>query len=139
MTSDQSSGGLSVMLGQMIRFGITGGVSTVIYAIIYLALADYVLPQGWAVLAVPPAFLAAAAYGFWMHSNWSFKDHGTRDSSGRQHVKFLVVQSLGMLLNALFTWVLTAVLHTPNWVPLIPAVLITPFVTFTLNRQWVFG
>lgn len=127
------------VVGQMIRFGITGGISTVIYALIYLPLADHVLPRGWAVLAVPPAFLAAAAYGFWMHSSWSFKDHGTRDSSGRQHLKFLLVQSFGMLLNALFTWLLTSVMHTPNWVPLIPVVTITPLATFTLNRQWVFG
>lgn len=127
------------IVGQMIRFGITGGISTLIYAIVYLPLADFVLPQGWAVLAVPPAFLVAAAYGFWMHSSWSFKGHGTRDSSGRQHVKFLLVQTFGMLLNALFTWLLTGLMHTPNWVPLIPIVLVTPLATFTLNRQWVFG
>ncbi len=124
---------------QMIRFGITGGISTLIYAIVYLPLADYILPQGWAVLAVPPAFLAAAAYGFWMHGKWSFKGHGTRDSSGRQHFRFLLVQTFGMLLNASFTWLLTGLLHTPNWVPLVPAVLLTPLATFTLNRQWVFS
>ena len=45
----------------------------------------------------------------------------------------------GMLLNMAFTWVLTGPLHQATWVPLIPVVLVTPFATFALNRQWVFA
>jgi putative flippase GtrA len=126
------------MLGLLIRFGIVGAISTVIYAAVYLPLADLVLPRGWAVVAVPPAFLIAAACGFVLHSGWSFKGHGTRDPSGRQHVKFLLVQGFGMLLNMTFTWVLTGPLDQPTWVPLIPVVVVTPLATFALNRQWVF-
>lgn len=126
------------MLGQLIRFGIVGAISTVIYAAVYLPLADLVLPRGWAVVAVPPAFLIAAACGFVLHSGWSFKGHGTRDPSGRQHIKFLLVQGFGMLLNMTFTWVLTGPLDQPTWVPLIPVVVVTPLATFALNRQWVF-
>ncbi|MGN6620678.1 MAG: GtrA family protein [Sphingomonas sp.] len=129
----------SGVIGQLIRFGIVGAISTVIYAIVYLPLADHVLPRGWAVGAVPPAFLAAAAVGFVLHSGWSFKGHGSRDPSGRQHIKFLLVQGFGMLLNMAFTWVLTGPLHQATSVPLIPVVLVTPFATFALNRQWVFA
>jgi putative flippase GtrA len=128
----------SGMLGQLIRFGIVGAISTVIYTAVYLPLADLVLPRGGAVAAVPPAFLIAAACGFVLHSGWSFKGHGTRDPSGRQHVKFLLVQGFGMLLNMTFTWVLTGPLDQPTWVPLIPVVVVTPLATFALNRQWVF-
>jgi putative flippase GtrA len=49
------------------------------------------------------------------------------------------VQTVGMLMNAAFTWVAVDWLHGPTWWPLVPAVLITPFVTFALNRWWVFG
>ena len=77
--------------------------------------------------------------GFVLHSGWSFKGHGSRDPSGRQHIKFLLVQGFGMLLNMAFTWVLTGPLHQATWVPLIPVVLVTPFATFALNRQWVFA
>ncbi|MGY4395256.1 putative flippase GtrA [Sphingomonas sp. UYAg733] len=129
----------SGMLGQLIRFGIAGGISTVIYSAVYLPLSAYVFRHGNAVLAVPFAFAVAVTCGFFLHSGWSFKGHGTRDTSGRQHVKFLVVQGIGLALNAVFTWVLTGPLHQPNWVPLIPVVLITPIATFALNRQWVFG
>jgi putative flippase GtrA len=130
----------SGVLGQLIRFGIAGGISTVIYSAVYLPLAYFVLPKNMAVLAVPPAFLVAVTCGFFLHSFWSFKGHGTRDQSGRQHLKFLIVQGFGLVLNALFTWVITGPLfHGPQWLPLVPIVLITPLATFALNRQWVFG
>ncbi len=71
---------------------IAGGLSTVVYSAVYLPLTAWVLPHDKAVLAVPPAFLVAVIVGFFLHSAWSFRGHGTRDSSGRQHLKFLVVQ-----------------------------------------------
>ncbi|WP_184002149.1 GtrA family protein [Stakelama sediminis] len=129
----------SGVLGQLIRFGIAGGISTVIYSAVYLPLAYYVFPKGLAVAAVPIAFAVAVVCGFFLHSFWSFRGHGTRDNSGRQHLKFLIVQGVGLLLNAGFTWVLTGWMHSPTWVPLVPIVTITPLATFALNRQWVFG
>ena len=30
-------------------------------------------------------------------------------------------------------------LHGPTWWPLVPAVFVTPALTFLFNRQWVFG
>lgn len=127
----------SGVLGQLVRFGIAGVISTVIYSAVYLPLAWWVFPQ--AVMAVPFAFAVAVTCGFFLHSAWSFKGHGTRENSGRQHLKFLIVQGFGLLLNAIFTWVLADVMHYPDWVPLIPVVTITPIATFALNRQWVFG
>jgi len=128
------------MLGQLIRFGIAGVISTLIYSAVYLPLAHWVFGPRLATLAVPPAFLVAVTAGFFLHSTWSFKGHGTRDNSGRQHAKFLVVQGFGLALNALFTWIITGPLfHGPIWLPLIPIVTITPLATFALNRHWVFG
>lgn len=125
--------------GQLIRYAIAGGLSTVIYSAVYLPLAYYVFPGARAWMAVPPAFLVAVTAGFPLHSMWSFKGHGERDRSGRQQVKFVVVQASGMVLTAAFTWLLTKVLHMPEWVPLIPAIFVTPLATFGLNRMWVFG
>ena len=130
----------SGLIGQLVRFGIAGGISTLIYAAVYLPLAYYVFDREWAVLAVPPAFLVAVAAGFPLHSMWSFKGHGTRDQSGRQHLKFFLVQSFGLALNAAFTWIITGpLLHGPVWLPMIPVLTVTPLATFALNRQWVFG
>lgn len=130
----------SGILGQLIRFGVVGLISTAIYSAVYLPLAAYVFTGSKAVIAVPPAFLVAVICGFFMHSMWSFKGHGERDNSGRQHAKFLVVQGFGLVLNSAFTWVITGPLfHGPAWAPLIPIVTVTPLATFALNRQWVFG
>ena len=129
----------SGVLGQLIRFGIAGGISSLIYSVVYLPLAWYVFGERLSVLAVAPAFLVAAAVGFVLHSNWSFKGYDTRDSSGRQHAKFVAVQLSGMVLNLAFTWIITGpLLHGPAWAALIPCFLVTPFATFSLNRQLVF-
>jgi putative flippase GtrA len=129
----------SGVLGQVIRFGIAGLISTAIYSAVYLPLSAHVFAPNHAVYAVPFAFAVAVTAGFFLHSAWSFKGHGTRDTSGKQHAKFMTVQLFGLMLNSAFTWVLTGALHQPNWAPLIPVVLITPIATFALNRQWVFG
>ena len=126
----------SVLVGQLVRFGLVGGLSTIVYAAVYWPLATYWIHP---VLAVVVAFVVAASVGYLLHSGWSFKGHGRRET-GRTQAKFLIVQTFGMVLNALFTWVLTGPLvQGPTWWPLVPAVLITPFATFFLNRRWVFA
>src|SRR4051812_29453479 len=64
---------LSPVLGQMIRFGIVGGLSTVLYAIIYWPLATYAIAP---VLAVIVAFGVSVCVGYVLHSRWSFKGYG---------------------------------------------------------------
>lgn len=128
---------LKTLFGQLVRFGLVGGFSTILYAAIYWPLATYVMHP---VLAVFIAFSIAVAVGYVLHSSWSFRGHGKSSEGGRTQAKFLSVQSVGMVLNAAFTWVLTGPLfHGPTWWPLVPAVLVTPLVTFALNRYWVFG
>ena len=130
----------SGMVGQLVRFGISGAIASLVYTVVYLPFAWYVTGERLAVIAVVPAFLAAASVGYVLHSNWSFKGHGSRDNPRSRQAKFLIVQALGMVLNLTFTWVLTGpLLHQPAWVPLIPCFLITPFATFALNRQLVFS
>jgi putative flippase GtrA len=122
-------------LAQLTRFGLVGIGLTLLYAAVYWPLATYVM---WPVFAVLIAFAVAVTAGFFLHSRWSFKGHG-KEEDARTRMQFLLVQTSGMLLNALFTWIAVDVLHGPTWWPLVPAVLVTPFVTFFLNRWWVFG
>lgn len=129
----------SGVLGQLTRFGIAGGLSSVVYSLVYLPLTFYVFPPRLAVAAVPFAFVVAVTFGFFAHSRWSFKDHGTRKPGMGQHLRFVTVQASGLVINALITWMGTALLHLPAWVPLVPAVLLAAIVTFVLNRIWVFG
>ncbi|QAY78866.1 GtrA family protein [Sphingosinicella sp. BN140058] len=124
------------LAAQLIRYGIVGGLSSILYSGVYLWLAG-LLPPSWATAAVPPAFLAAAAFGFVLHGRWSFA--GNRSGTSGSAVRFLLVQAGGMLLNAAFTWTITGPMHGPVWLPLLPCVLVTPLLTFGIHRRWVFG
>jgi putative flippase GtrA len=133
------------VLGQLIRFGITGAAVTVFYAAVYWPIATFGnhmvrLGDGaeWPFIAGVIAFFAASAVGKVAHSRFSFRGHGTR--SPRTAHRFLLVQLFGFGLNQLFIWVLTGpVVHGPTWWPLVPAVVVTPLLTFWLQRNWVFA
>jgi len=120
--------------GQLARFVLVGLFLAAIYSAIYWYLATFVMPP---VAAVVVAFLVSVSIGFVLHSRWSFRGHSQREDH-RLKVKFLAVQAAGFVLNEIFTWVLTGPMHGPTWWPLIPAIFVTPFATFALNRQWVF-
>jgi putative flippase GtrA len=120
---------------QLARFALVGFFLAGVYSAIYWYLATYVMTP---VLAVVIAFMVSVTIGFVMHSRWSFRGHGAREDH-RLRVKFLLVQLSGFFMNEAFTWVLTGPLvHGPTWWPLIPAIFVTPFATFALNRQLVF-
>jgi putative flippase GtrA len=121
--------------GQLARFAVVGLFLAGIYSAIYWYLAANVMAP---VLAVVIAFLVSVSIGFVLHSRWSFRGHG-RTEDRRMKIKFLLVQASGFVLNEIFTWVLTGPLfHGATWWPLIPAIFVTPFATFLLNRQLVF-
>ena len=125
------------LFGQLFRFGLVGGFSTLVYAAVYWPMATYVVHP---LIAVVLGFLVAVTVGYFLHSRWSFKGHGKSERSPETQGRFLLVQLAGMGLNAVFTWVLTGpLLDGPTWWPLVPAVTITPFATFALQRWWVFG
>jgi putative flippase GtrA len=124
----------SETFAQLVRFALVGLFLAAIYSAIYWYLATYVMPP---VAAVVIAFFVSVSIGFVMHSRWSFRGHGAREDR-RLKIKFLLVQASGFLLNEAFTWVLTGPLHGPVWWPLVPAIFVTPFATFALNRQLVF-
>ena len=123
-------------LGQLIRFVATGLGVTAVYAALYWPLATYVMNPN---LAVAIAFVLATIVGRFAHGAISFAGHGRRDRATVQ--KFFAVQTLGFALNQLFTWIAVTgpFLHGPTWWPLVPAVFVTPLVTFELNRRWVFA
>lgn len=120
---------------QLVRFALVGFFLAGIYSAIYWYLATFVMPP---VLAVVIAFVVSVSIGFVLHSRWSFRGHGKREDR-RMKIKFLAVQSSGFLFNEAFTWILTGPMNGPTWWPLVPAIFVTPFATYMLNRRLVFG
>jgi putative flippase GtrA len=134
------------MFWQLVRFGVTGGAATVLYAIVYWPIATYgqrwwPLQQTaiWPVSANLLGYLVAMLSGYVMHSRWSFRGHGQRDNLARTGGRFFVVSLVSLGMNTFFVWLLTGPFHGPAWWPLVPIVLVTPLVTFGLNRFWVFA
>lgn len=131
------AGALKTLLGQFIRFGMVGGFVTALGVVAYYIPATY---YGMApLLANLLGYAVSAAFGYILHSRISFKGHGNRDNPGSRTIRFFIVSLVSLCLNGLFVGVLTGPLHGPTWWPVIPMLFVTPLVTFSLNRQWVFG
>lgn len=123
------------ILGQLTRFLVSGGIVTAlgvaVYAFVALVLRWH--PQVGNILA----YLTAAATGYVLHSRWSFRGHGSERTGGTVG-KFVTVSLISYALNSFWVWLLTEPLRLdPAW-PILPMLFVTPLVTFTLNRQWVF-
>jgi putative flippase GtrA len=124
------------VLGQLVRFGITGVAVTLLWSAIYWPLATYVMNPN---LAVVVAFVIATTVGRYAHGAISFRGHGSR--SARTIRRFFIVQFVGFVLQQGFTWLLVTgpFFHGPTWWPIVPAVFVIPLVTFWLNRAWAFA
>lgn len=123
------------VLGQLMRFIVTGALVTAlgvgVYAIVALGLRWH--PQ----LANVLAYLTAMATGYVMHSRWSFRGHGTRGRT--TSAKFVIVSLISLALNSSWIAILTDGFGlSPAW-PILPMLFVTPAVTFVLNRKWVFA
>ena len=136
MNSSTERHGPLVVLGQLIRFGVVGGLVTVLGAGAYWLLATFagVAP----LLANLVGYAVAMVSGYILHSRVSFRGHGRRDNLARTGSRFFLVSLVSLGLNSLFVWALTGPLDGPTWWPVVPMLLVTPLATFELNRRWTF-
>ncbi len=127
----------SGVLGQLVRFAIAGGFTTLLYAVVYSPLAKYQITSEQ--IANICGYLVAMGSGYVIHSQWSFRGH---TAEAKQTTwRFFAVSLVSYAMNTVFVWVLTAqsMLDGPWWWPLVPILFVTPLVSFSLNRFWVFG
>ena len=134
------------VLGQVIRFGIAGGITTGLYALVYWPIATYmphllhVTRGAWPMAGNVLGYLAAMLSGYWLHSSWSFRGHGERGDLARTGGRFFAVSLVSFVVNSVWVWGLTGPwLHGPTWWPLVPILFVTPLISFALNRFWVFA
>jgi putative flippase GtrA len=125
------------LFGQLVRFGLTGALLTLLVAAGYWVLATPFRLEP--MLSLTLAFIVCTGIGYVLHSNFSFRGHGSRDRSALRTIRFFVVNILGFLANQFFVWLLVKHLHGPTWWPIPPIIFVTPLLSFTLNRKWVFG
>jgi putative flippase GtrA len=122
--------------GQLLRYGLTGGLASFVNIGVYWVLAANLMDPN---LAWTIGFLAAVLVGYVVHSRWSFRGHGRRDSLTRTGGRFFAVSLVSFALNQLWVWLLVRHFALPLWAPY-PLVLgVTPLIVFSLNRRWVFA
>ena len=123
------------VLGQLLRFVISGAFVTALGVVVYAFVALVLLwhPQ----LGNFLAYAVAMATGYVVHSRWSFRDHGA-ERTHRTKVRFVIVSLVSYALNSFWVWLLYTHLGLHRAVPILPMLFVTPAVTFLLNRQWVF-
>jgi putative flippase GtrA len=122
---------------QALRYAAAGLVITLAFSATYWLVT--VLTGMDANLALALVFVAFSGISYVAHGAFSFAGHGDRD---RQHVRaarFFVVNVLGFLANQFWVWLLVKHLAGPTWWPVVPFVLVTPWLTFVLHRRWVYA
>lgn len=114
----------------------TGAVlATVAQGIYYGLAAGGILPP---LLAITIGTFVALGLGYIAHGWFSFREHGARADHKRMGSKFLAVNIVGYMLNSFWVWLLVEHFGTPEWVPIVPNVTLTPMLTFVLHRHWTF-
>ncbi len=125
------------LIGQLVRFGLTGVLATLVNIVVYqITAARFGIDPNlaWAI-----GYVAAVLVGYVTHSRFSFRGHGVRDNLARTGGRFIIVSLISFALNSFWVWLLVQSLVLPLWAPY-PLILgLTPLITFTLNRKWVFG
>lgn len=126
-----------VLLGQLIRYILTGGFVTLVHLGIYWTVAQplRVAP----LLANIAAQIFSTTLGYILHSRWSFRGHGQRDNLARTGGRFIAVTAIGFSLNSFWVWLFTGLLHGAVWWPMPAMAIATPLLVFWLNRRWVFA
>lgn len=75
--------------------------------------------------------------GYLVHSRWSFAVE-TVAGVGWQVGRFLLASLFAFLINTTWVWLLVNMLRLPPLTPVPLMMLVTPCISFLLNRHWVF-
>lgn len=131
--------GLPDLLRQIVRFGLVGGLATLVHIGIFLGLADGLgfHPQAANLLAWFTAFIIS----FLGHFHWTFQDNpvGTPRRATDALIRFLAVSLLGLGLNSGIVMVVVGILDAPNAMAALLMATLVPALLFAINRFWAFS
>ncbi len=120
---------------QLIRYAIAGFCVTQFAAAIYalLAIVFHVDP----LLANVVSTACGVIVGYGVHDRWSFAGGEARNDVTKV-ARFLGSTLLGFAVNSLWVWALVTTLHFPPLAPVPLMMFATPWISFFVNRYWVF-
>ncbi|TPI35949.1 GtrA family protein [Mesorhizobium sp. B3-1-9] len=120
---------------RILRFAAIGGVSTLIYAGVTLALSDrdgFGMPATVASIA---GYGTGAVFSYCGHRFVTFMSDG---AVGFEIIRFACATAIGFLLTVGLTVVLADVVGLPALVPVAMACTLVPALNFIILRQFVF-
>jgi putative flippase GtrA len=120
---------------QLLRYAIAGLGVTQFAAAIYSLLVLY-----FSVAALEANVASTACglcAGYIVHSRWSFVG-GAESAEHAKIARFLVTALAGFLVNSTWVWLLVTLAKLPPLAPLPLMMFATPWISFLLNRHWVF-
>ena len=120
---------------QLLRYAFAGFCVTQFAACVYSALVFFVRLEPLIANALSTACGLCA--GYLVHSRWSFATWGER-SGAWQVGRFLLASGFAFVVNTMWVWVLVKKLHLSPLTPVPLMMLATPWISFLLNRYWVF-
>jgi putative flippase GtrA len=122
------------------RFGIVGAAATTFHAGAFAALIE--LAKLSPLIANIVAFGVALPLSFFGHLHWTFhprdSDQAVLRSATRMMGKFIIVALLGVCLNSLAVYVVTAMLTLPYTYAIPLMVSVVPMTVFVLSKLWAF-
>ncbi len=122
-----------VRLLELVRFGLVGASSTLIYLGVYAAAVLAGVPFAAASVA---GFLVSAGCGYVLHDRWTFR---TNTPSRGGLSRWLVLQGTVLGLNILVLWVLVAQAGLDRLLAQVIVLPLLPLATYVLSRRRVFG
>lgn len=123
--------------GQAVRYGIAGLLITILFSAAYWAVTELVGIDP--MLSLTIVFVVFSGISYITHGAFSFRGYGERDRHHVRATRFFVVNLTGFALNQFFVWLLVKQLGGPTWWPIIPFIVVTPWITFALHRKWVYA
>ncbi|WP_417521233.1 GtrA family protein [Marinobacter sp.] len=120
----------SQLAGQLIRFGLVGGLAT----IVHLGMAWWILftwPDVSPFLVNFFAFVVAFQVSFWGHSRYTFRQKGSA-------LKFLAVTLSGFGINNGLLWLFLMAGIKSGFLAICLSVFLVPLFVFAGSKLWVF-
>lgn len=120
---------------QLIRYVIAGLGVTQFAACIYSACVLWLGVAPLRANVVSTAF--GLCIGYAVHSRWSFAG-GASDQEHAKIMRFLLTSFLAFVANMAWVWMLVSAMHLSPLAPVPFMIFATPWISFLLNRHWVF-
>lgn len=120
---------------QLLRYALAGLCVTQFAALVY---SGFVVLLGFnALVANVLSTACGLCVGYVVHSRWSFAA-AAAPNEGLQIGRFLLASLFAFIVNTSWVWLLVQQAHLPPLAPVPLMMLATPWISFLLNRYWVF-